>query len=84
MSRATVLGVSLSLGLLASLACDRKWDFECTSVWEGRTGNELARKVYSYPQMADEQAATARCEEDMLKDRPKGGKAATCHCVGQE
>ncbi|NVB43755.1 hypothetical protein G6O69_38505, partial [Pseudenhygromyxa sp. WMMC2535] len=63
-------------GLLASLACDRKWDFECTAVWVDRKGAELSREVYSYPQMADERGATARCEKEMLEARPRGGKSA--------
>jgi len=65
-------------------ACDRKWDFECTAVWEARDGTELSREIHSYAQMDSEQAATARCKEQMLESRPKRGKAATCHCVGKD
>ena len=78
------LTLSLLLGLLAALACDRTWDFECTAVWEKRDGTELSREVKLYPQMDDENAATARCKDEMLAKPPKGAKAATCHCVGKE
>jgi hypothetical protein len=71
-------------GLLAGLACDRKWDFECTAVWEKRDGTELSREVKLFPQMADENAATQACKEELLGKPPKGAKAATCHCVGKE
>ena len=83
-SRAGFLSLGLTLGLVASLACDRKWDFECTAVWEQRDGKELSREVYTYTQMADENTASARCKEQMLEARPKRGKSATCHCVGKE
>ena len=80
--RSSLLGV---LGVLVALAgCERKWDFECTAVWTKRTGEEVSREVYNYPQMDTEYAATARCKEEMLENRPKGGKEATCKCVGQE
>ena len=80
--RSSLLGV---LGVLVALAgCERKWDFECTAVWTKRTGEEVSREVYNYPQMDSEYAATARCKEEMLESRPKGGKEATCKCVGQD
>lgn len=73
-----------SFGAGLGLACDRKWDFECTAVWEKRSGEELSRETYTYTQMDSENAATARCKQEMLDARPKGGKSATCHCVGTE
>ena len=86
MTRAHFVTLAVA-GLVAStvgLACDRKWDFECTAVWEARDGTELSREVHTYPQMDSEQAATAKCKDEMLESRPKRGKAATCHCVGKE
>jgi hypothetical protein len=73
----------LTVCLLASLACDRKWDFECTATWTN-DGVEVWRKVYVYPEMADEHAATARCKEAMLEAKPKRANAAVCQCTGQE
>lgn len=76
----------LCLALCAGLfigACDRKWDFECTAVWTD-DGTEVWRKVFTYPEMEHETAATARCKEEMLEARPKGANAATCKCVGKE
>jgi hypothetical protein len=81
--RPALLVAALVCGLAASLACDRKWDFECTAVWND-DGVEVWRKVFTYPEMADENAATARCKEEMLEARPKRANAATCHCVGIE
>jgi hypothetical protein len=77
----TILGVCL----LMSLACDRdrKWDFECTAAWS-QGGVEVSRKVYTYPQMADEHAATKRCKDEMLESKPKRANSAVCHCIGQE
>jgi hypothetical protein len=79
--RSTILALGLLCALVSSLACDRKWDFECTAVWTD-DGAEVWRKVFTYPQMEDENAATARCKEEMLEARPKGANAATCKCVG--
>ena len=76
--------LALTLGALTGLGCDQKWDFECTAVWETRKGEELTRETYTYPQMESENAATTRCKEKMLEERPKRGKSATCHCVGKE
>lgn len=73
-----LLGFGLGLG-----ACDRKWDFECTAVWND-DGKEVWRKVFTYPQMEDENAATARCKEEMLEARPRGANAAVCECKGIE
>ena len=75
-------GLLLGFGL-GLLACDRKWDFECTAVWTD-DGKEVWRKVFSYPQMEDENAATARCKEEMLEARPRGADAAVCECKGIE
>ena len=75
---------ALGLGTLVGVACDRSWDFECTSVWENRKGEELSRETFTYLEMPDENAATKRCKEKMLENRPKRGKSATCHCVGKE
>ncbi|PRQ00560.1 hypothetical protein [Enhygromyxa salina] len=66
-----------------SLGCDRKWDFECTAAWS-EDGVEVWQKVYSYPQMQDEHAATAQCKQEMLEAKPKRANSAVCHCVGQE
>jgi hypothetical protein len=82
-TRPTILAAGLACGLGLNLACDRKWDFECTAVWSD-DGKEVWRKVFTYPEMADETSATARCKEEMLEARPKGANAATCHCVGIE
>jgi hypothetical protein len=76
------LGLCLG-GLTASVACDRKWDFECTAIWTD-DGKEVWRKVYNYPQMDSETAATARCKEEMLEARPRGANYAECKCVGVE
>lgn len=73
-----LLGFGLGLG-----ACDRKWDFECTAVWND-DGKEVWRKVFIYPQMQDENAATARCKEEMLEARPRGANTAVCECKGIE
>jgi hypothetical protein len=73
-----LLGFGLGLG-----ACDRKWDFECTAVWND-DGKEVWRKVLTYPQMEDENAATARCKEEMLEARPRGANTAVCECKGIE
>ena len=46
MTRAHFVTLAVA-GLVAStvgLACDRKWDFECTAVWEARDGTELSRE----------------------------------------
>ena len=75
----TILGVCL----LVSLACDRKWDFECTAAWN-KGSVEVWRKVYVYPEMPDEHAATARCKEEMLEARPKRANSAVCKCVGKD
>jgi hypothetical protein len=80
--RLAALGLLLGFGL-GLLACDRKWDFECTAVWND-DGKEVWRKVFTYPQMADENAATARCKEEMLEARPRGADAAVCECKGIE
>ena len=42
------------------------------------------RKVFTYPQMEDENAATARCKEAMLEARPRGADTAVCECKGIE
>jgi hypothetical protein len=81
--RPAILAAGLICGLALNMACDRKWDFECTAVWTD-DGREVWRKVITYPEMADETAATAHCKEEMLEARPKGANAATCHCVGIE
>lgn len=76
--------VGLLFGFVLGLAaCDRKWDFECTAVWTD-DGKEVWRKVMTYPQMEHEQAATARCKEEMLDARPRGANAAVCECKGIE
>ncbi len=75
---ALLLGLGLGLG-----ACDRKWDFACSAVWTDN-GKEVWRKDFTYPQMTDEKAATARCKEDMLEARPRGADAAVCECKGIE
>jgi hypothetical protein len=77
-SFALLLGFGLGL-----FACDRKWDFECTAVWTNN-GKEVWRKVFTYPQMEHENAATARCKEEMLEARPRGADAAVCECKGIE
>ncbi|WP_146155630.1 hypothetical protein [Enhygromyxa salina] len=79
----TILAAGLLGGLLMSAACDRKWDFECTATWS-EDGVEVWRKVYTYPEMDTEQAATARCKEEMLAARPKRANSAICKCVGQD
>jgi hypothetical protein len=76
------IGLFLGFGL-GLFACDRKWDFECTAVWNNN-GKEVWRKVFTYPQMADENAATARCKEEMLEARPRGADSALCECKGIE
>ena len=76
------VGLLLGFGL-GLAACDRKWDFECTAVWND-DGKEVWRKVFTYPQMEDENAATARCKEEMLEARPRGADAAVCECKGIE
>jgi hypothetical protein len=76
------VGLLLGFGL-GLAACDRKWDFECTAVWTD-DGKEVWRKVFTYPQMEDENAATARCKEEMLEARPRGANAAVCECKGIE
>jgi hypothetical protein len=76
------IGLFLGLGL-GLFACDRKWDFECTAVWND-DGKEVWRKVFTYPQMADENAATARCKDEMLEARPRGANSALCECKGIE
>lgn len=81
--RVLILALGLLGGLASTLACDRKWDFECTAAWTDG-GVEVWREVFTYPQMENEQAATARCKEEMLEARPKGANAATCKCVGIE
>lgn len=81
---AKFLVLALCLGVLAaSVACDKKWDFECTAVWTDN-GTEVWRKVFTYPTMDNENAATARCKEEMLEARPRGANQATCKCVGVE
>jgi hypothetical protein len=81
--RPTILAAGFACGLALNLGCDRKWDFECTAVWAD-DGKEVWRKVFTYAELPDESAATARCKEEMLEARPKGANAATCHCVGIE
>lgn len=78
----STFGLLLGFGL-GLLACDRKWDFECTAVWTD-SGKEVWRKVFTYPQMEDENAATARCKEAMLEARPRGADTAVCECKGIE
>ena len=78
-ARAVVIAFLLSA--CAGLACDRKWDFECTAIW--RVDNiELSRKTYSYEQMSDEKAASARCKEDAFQSKPKKANGMTCECKG--
>ncbi|MFO7561464.1 MAG: hypothetical protein R6X02_02375 [Enhygromyxa sp.] len=76
------VGLIFGLGL-GLLACDRKWDFECTAVWTDN-GKEVWRKVQTYPQMDHEKAATQRCKEEMLEARPRGADQAVCECKGVE
>ena len=82
-TRIVVLAAALLGSAIVGLGCDRKWDFECTAVWTD-DGEEVWRKVFTYPQMDSETAATARCKEEMLDARPKGANAATCKCVGKD
>jgi hypothetical protein len=83
MRRAVVFsGLVISLGFgLGSLGCDRRWDFVCDAVWTD-DGKEVWREQFEYPKMDTEQAATARCKEEMLEARPKGANAAVCKCKG--
>jgi hypothetical protein len=75
--------VFAALTLLALPACDEKrYDFECKGTW-GRGDKQLSEKTYRYEQLTNENEATRRCSEDMMKDRPKGGKAAKCECQGE-
>lgn len=78
----STLGLLLGFGL-GLVACDRKWDFECTAAWTD-DGKEVWRKTFTYPQMEDENAATARCKEEMLEARPRGADTAVCECKGIE
>ena len=77
-----IVGLLSGLGL-GLLACDRKWDFECTAFWTDN-GKEVWRKVLTYPQMDNENAATQRCKEEMLEARPRGADTAVCKCQGIE
>ncbi len=71
----------LGLGLLAATACDKKWDFECKAEWH-QGDVKVWHDTFTYPEMVDEKAATARCREDMLEARPKRANSAICKCVG--
>lgn len=85
MSRARLLGLNLAIvfGLGAgTAACDKAWDFECTGTWADGP-MEIKRKVYTYQQMTDENAATQRCKKEMLKETPKKASSAKCECVGK-
>ena len=62
--------------------CDRTWDFECTGTWADGP-MEIKHKVYTYPKMADENAATAKCKKEMLTETPRKASAAKCECVGK-
>jgi hypothetical protein len=70
----------LSGALLGVAACDRAHDFACTATW-GDGQKQLSQKVYRYPELTDENQATARCRDDMMKDRPGGATAAKCECT---
>lgn len=84
--RRALLALAALLGGLSGLAltaCDKTWDFECKAEWTD-DGEKVWDKTYTYAQMADENAATARCKEEMLEARPKGANAAVCKCTGIE
>ena len=78
MIRLRVLSVVLAGLAAASVGsgCDRKWDFECTAVWEARDGTELSRKVHNYGQMDSEQAATEKCKEEIEPGLLSSGRDA--------
>lgn len=73
----------LALSFSMASGCDEKrYDFECTGTW-GRGDKQLSEKKYRYEQLTNENEAVRLCSEDMMKDRPKGGKAAKCECKGE-
>jgi hypothetical protein len=73
----------LVIGVLLGVGCDQgKYDFDCEGTW-GRGDKELSKKKYRYEQLTSEQEAVRLCSQDMMKDRPKGGKAAKCECKGE-
>lgn len=65
----------------AGLGCDQTWDFDCTAIW-GTGDLQISKKVYTYEKLASETDATAKCKEEMLANKPRGAKSATCKCVG--
>ena len=83
--RWTTLMLTFVFGMGASAAltaCDQAWDFTCTGTWADGP-MEIKRKVYKYPQMTDENAATVRCKKEMLEETPKKATSAKCECVGE-
>lgn len=78
-----LVGAVLAAGMLLGIGCDQgKYDFQCEGTW-GRGDKELSKKTYRYEQLTSEQEAVRLCSEDMMKDRPSGGKAAKCECKGE-
>jgi hypothetical protein len=81
--RTLLMMAALSAGVGGALsACDRSWDFECTGTWADGP-MEIKRKVYTYPKMTDENAATQRCKKEMLDETPRKASSAKCECVGK-
>lgn len=81
--RSPLLALALGIFVGATLfACDKPFDYECTGTWADGP-MEIKRKVYSYPQMKDEFAATAKCKKEMLDETPRKASSAKCECVGK-
>ena len=80
-SLSLVLAVGMVVGT-AMFACDKPFDYTCTATWADGP-MEIKRKVYTYPQMKDEFAATARCKKEMLDETPRKASSAKCACVGK-
>jgi hypothetical protein len=83
MMNASVRALGVAAFLLgAAVGCDQSWDFECKAVWS-RGPTELTTTTYTYTDAADEQAATAKCKEDMMKAKPPRANSALCKCTGK-